>query len=413
MKTQGKREMANEILAELGIRVAINGKGTSTRLGGANLSAEVLSAMCEAALTSIDAFDLQVGASRLIARVTGAEAGMVTAGASAGLLLASAAVLARLDVGMMNRLPEDPGPKNQILIPKSHRNFYDRALLLPGARLREIGVSDRITGAGVRDVEAWELDDAIDQHTAALFYVATSSALPRLEEVVAIAKARHVPVIVDAAAQLPPKENLHRFIDMGADLVVFSGGKAIQGPPGTGLLCGRRELIASAILQSLDTDIDFAYWRGDDYLLPPGSIRGLPRHGVGRSCKVGKEEVVGLLAALRAFDRDGLVPWQSHWRSIAETLHGKLKSLKELSVELIEDSYKPGIPGLALSSRSKEPHFARSLATHLRDHDPPIFFDQGAIDAGILKIATICLRQQDIETIVRAVRSFLHAQRGR
>lgn len=394
------------VLTELGIRSAINGKGTSTRLGGANLSPEVLGAMAEAAASSIDAFELQVAASRLIAQITGAEAGMVTTGASAGLLLASAAVLSRLDVSRMNKLPDDPGSKNEILIPKSHRNFYDRALLMPGARLREVGVSDRVTGAGVRDVEGWELDDAIDDRTAAIFYVATSSAAPPLDEVISIAKRKGVPVIVDAAAQIPPKSNLRRFIELGADLVVFSGGKVIQGPPGTGVLCGRRDLIASAILQSLDTDIDFNFWRGDDYLVPGGTIRGLPRHGVGRSCKVGKEEVVGLLVALRAFDRHEIEPWKEGWRTIAEELHSKLSALEDLSVQFIENSYRPGIPGVLLSNRTQDPGFAKALATHLRDYDPPIFLDQGAMDSGILKISTICLKLPDVAVIVQAVKSF-------
>jgi D-glucosaminate-6-phosphate ammonia-lyase len=165
--------MRNSILRELGIRRAVNGKGTSTRLGGANLAPEVIAAMAEAAQVSIDAFDLQVAASRLVSDITGAEAGMVTTGASAGLLLAAAAAVAGLDVGAMNRLPNSPGSRNQILVPKSHRNFYDRALLMSGAELREVGMSDRVTGAGVRDVEAWEIDDAIDDRTAAIFYVAT------------------------------------------------------------------------------------------------------------------------------------------------------------------------------------------------------------------------------------------------
>jgi L-seryl-tRNA(Ser) seleniumtransferase len=362
--------------------------------------------MTEAAQVSIDAFDLQVAASRLIARVTGAEAGMVTTGASAGLLLASAAVLAGLNVGVMNRLPDDPGPRNEILVPKSHRNFYDRALLLPGARLREVGVSDRVTGAGVRDVESWELDDAIGERTAAIFYVATRHASPPLAEVIEIAKSRRVPVIVDAAAQLPPKGNLRRFIELGADLVVFSGGKAIQGPPGTGILCGRRDLIASAVLQSLDTDIDFAYWRGDDELIPPGSIRGLPRHGVGRSCKAGKEEVVGLLAALAAFDREGFDPWQASWQAIIERLLARLKSVNGISVTRVSDSYRPGVPGLLLSSREKDPGFAHALAKHLRDYDPPIFLDQGAIDQGVLQIAAICLRDEDVEIVGSAIEVF-------
>ena len=103
---------------------------------------------------------------------------MVTTGASAGLLLASAAALAGLDVSAMNRLPDDPGPRNEILVPKSHRNFYDRALLMSGARLREIGISDRVTGAGVRDVEAWEIDDAIDERTAAIFLCRHKACVP-------------------------------------------------------------------------------------------------------------------------------------------------------------------------------------------------------------------------------------------
>ena len=404
------RSGANSILAELGITRAVNGKGTSTRLGGSNLAPPVIAAMVEAAQVSIDAFDLQVAASRIVGEITGAGAGMVTTGASAGLLLASAAALAGLDVGAMNRLPDNPGPRNEILVPKSHRNFYDRSLLMPGARLREIGVSDRVTGAGVRDVESWEIDDAIDERTTAIFYVATRNAAPQLEEVIEVAKAKRVPVIVDAAAQLPPKDNLRRFIALGADLVVFSGGKAIQGPPGTGILCGRRDLVASAILQSLDTDIDFAYWRGDDRLLPPGSIRGLPRHGVGRSCKPGKEEVVGLLAALKAFAVHRLEPWNGPWRAIVEHLHARLKPVQGLDVTMVADSYRPGVPGLLISSSDKDPRFAKALATHLRDHDPPVFLDQGAMDQGVLQVAAICLRNEDIEIIGNAIESFVGAR---
>jgi L-seryl-tRNA(Ser) seleniumtransferase len=372
----------------------------------------VIAAMAEAAQVSIDAFDLQVAASRLVSEITGAEAGMVTTGASAGLLLASAATLAGLNVSAMNRLPAEPGPRNEILVPKSHRNFYDRALLMSGAKLREVGISDRVTGAGVRDVETWEIDDAIDERTAAIFYVATGHAAPPLEEVIQVARRKSIPVIVDAAAQLPPADNLRRFITAGADLVVFSGGKAIQGPPGTGILCGRRDLIASAILQSLDTDIDFAFWRGDDHLLPPGSIRGLPRHGVGRSCKPGKEEVVGLLAALKAFAAHGLTPWTAQWQAIVERLHARLKTVPGLTIKVISDSYRPGVPGLLISSDNNAPKFARELAGHLRDYDPPIFLDQGAMEQGVLQIAAICLCDEDVEIIGKAVESFVHSEQG-
>ena len=398
--------MRNSILNRLGITPAINGKGTSTRLGGANLRPEVLAAMAEAATVSIDAFDLQCAASRAIAKATGAEAGMVTTGASAALLLASAACLARLDVRRMNLLPEDPGPRRTILVPKSHRNFYDRALLLPGARLKEVGVSDRVTGAGVRDVEAWEIEGEIDGTTAAIFYVATARARPSLAEVGAIARRHGVPLIVDAAGQLPPLENLGRFLDLGADLVAFSGGKAIQGPPGTGILCGRRDLIASAVLQSIDTDIDFAYWRTDGTLIGPGEIPGLPRHGVGRSCKVGKEEVVGLLAALDLFAAEGVASDTARWTSLARRLSARLNAVDGLDATFVADSYRPGIPGVRLRFAADPVRRAAALTRFLRDRDPPVFLDQERLDDGDLGITTICLRDEDVDAIVAAVSDF-------
>ena len=116
---------------------------------------------------------------------------------------------------------------------------------------------------------------------------------------------------------------------------------------------------------------------------------------------------MGLLAALRAFDRNEFEPWKAKWRAIAKALEAGLRSLEGLSVQVIEDSYRPGIPGILLSNRTKDPRFARSLATYLRDHDPPIFCDQGAMDDGLLKVVTICLQLQHVETIVGAVRSFV------
>jgi D-glucosaminate-6-phosphate ammonia-lyase len=139
----------------------------------------------------------------------------------------------------------------------------------------------------------------------------------------------------------------------------------------------------------------------------------LPRHGVGRSCKVGKEEAVGLLAALKAFEHDGIEPWKKDWQSMATTLEKDLAAIADLSVQYIENSYRPGIPGVTLSSRTRDPDFAQALATWLRDFDPPIFLDQGAMDDGVLKIATICLRPPDVPLIVGAVKSFCERKNDR
>ena len=110
-----------------------------------------------------------------------------------------------------------------------------------------------------------------------------------------------MPLLVDAAAQLPPAANLRWFLDAGADLVAFSGGKAIGGPQASGILCGRGDLVASALLQMLDLDVDVGAWTAPGEFAALGQLRGLPQTGIGRSCKVGKEEVAGLLAALERF----------------------------------------------------------------------------------------------------------------
>src|SRR4029079_7151626 len=111
------------------------------------------------------------------------------------------------------------------------------------------------------------------------------------------------------------------------------------------------------------------------------------------------------------FDRNGLDPWSAEWTATARSLEQKLRLIGGLTVDYIADSYRPGIPGVLLSDQKKSPTFARNLAVFLRDYDPPIFLDQGMIDSGFLRIASICLRADDAETIARAVASFVTQQR--
>ncbi len=119
--------------------------------------------------------------------------------------------------------------------------------------------------------------------------------------IVRVAHAANIPVLVDAAAELPPARNLRRFVEEGADLVAFSGGKGIGGPSASGILCGRRHLVGSALLQQLDLDFVYEDWRPPAQLIDKRELRGVPRHGIGRPCKVGKEQIAGLLTALLRF----------------------------------------------------------------------------------------------------------------
>ena len=212
----------SNIYEKIGVQPIINASGPTTRLSGGIMDPEVADAMREASQFCVDIAELQARASEIISEITGAEAGYVTSGAAAGLLLATAASVTGPDPGKMNRLPDTEGMKNEVIISRSQRNFYDHAIRSVGVKLVEVGIADRYSGAGVRDTEAWEIADAITERTAAVCYVANPHALPNLDEVVEVAHRYSVPVIVDAAGQLPPRSNLRDFISQGADLVAVS-----------------------------------------------------------------------------------------------------------------------------------------------------------------------------------------------
>jgi len=290
-----------DIYERLGVTKRVNGAGLLTRLGGSLMAPEVLDAMREAAGSFVDMAELQTRASAIIATHTGAEAGIVTSGAAAAMTLATAACLTRLDVARMERLPDTDGMPNEVIMFRAHRTGYDHAIRAAGARIVEVGFNDRTVGSGVRGLEGWEIEAAIGPNTAAIGYAANPTRQPPLAAVAAVARKHNLPVIVDAAAQLPPKANLKHFIAEGASLVAYSGGKAIHGPQGTGILCGQKDLVAAALIQQLDMDILAETWLPPVGLLDSFFKDRLPHHGLGRGFKVDKESIAGLLVALERF----------------------------------------------------------------------------------------------------------------
>ena len=180
--------MVNDIPTDLMASRIINAAGTLTRLSGARVSPAVAAAMSQAAQSSFDMWALQAAASTRIAQATGAEAGLVTTGASAGLTLAAAAAIAGFDVARMQALPFTGDIPNEILVPRTHRNGYDRAITVAGAKLIDIGTADRQTDAGLRGLEAWEIETAIGPKTVALLgnaSGATEQDLPLLADIAA------------------------------------------------------------------------------------------------------------------------------------------------------------------------------------------------------------------------------------
>src|SRR5262249_34028861 len=154
-----------------------------------------------------------------------------------------------------------------MVVAREQRNGYDHAVRAAGARLVEVGFHEIVAGAGVRRTEAWEYKAAFGPQTAGVFYVYDAQARPPLAEVVARAHTRGYPVLVDAAGELPPRPNLRSIVATGADLVAFSGGKALRGPQSTGILCGRRDLVGAAALQMLDMDDHFELWDPPETLI--------------------------------------------------------------------------------------------------------------------------------------------------
>lgn len=395
------RDGLSGIYERLGVRRIINAKGTATRLSGGPMAPEVATAMAEASQACVDMADLQARASAIIAEVTGAEAGLVTSGASAALLLGTAACLTGLEPGRMNRLPDTRGMPNQAVMVRSQRNFYDHAVRAAGARVVEAGLPDRFAGAGVRDASAFEIADAISERTALVHYVAGAQARPALREVVEVAHGAGVPVLVDAAAQLPPASNLKRFIEEGADLVAFSGGKAIGGPQASGLLCGRRELIMAAALQQLDLDIEFEQWRPPGHFIDTSRLKGLPQHGIGRSSKVGKEQVVGLLVALQRFVDQDAGERRAGWLWTVRELEAGLRDLPAVTVQVLAAGE---VPRLALDLA---PEDALPFLLRLEAGTPSVRPDPGAIEHGRILFNPMSLGPDDPALVVQAVRRAL------
>jgi L-seryl-tRNA(Ser) seleniumtransferase len=283
------------------------------------MAPEVLAAMQEAAGAYILLDELQARASEVIARATGAEAGMATGGAEAGLLLATAGILAGTDPGKIERLPDSTGMKNEAIIHRAHRNGYDHAVRVAGAKVVEVGY-----GHGTIP---YQLEAAFTEQTALVEYLASPwasrGALP-LAQTCAIAHKHGIPVLVDAAAMLPPAENLTRFIAEGADLVTFSGGKGLRGPQSSGILAGRADLIRAAL------------------------ANGSPNHSVGRAAKAAKEDIVGLIVALERYMGLDHAAELARWEAQAEYMLERFDGLPGVEARTLYDGREHITPRVEL-----------------------------------------------------------------
>ncbi len=368
-------------LGSLGLRSVINASSWLTSLGGSLMAPEVLAAMQDVSQHFVDMTALNRVAGERIAEATGADAGMVTAGASAALVLQAAACLTG-DPYAASRLPDTVPERSEIVIQKAHRNRYDGAWRLGGAKLVEVGTA--------RATADWELEGAIGPRTAAVAYVEAPflSQPLALERRIGIAHRQHVPVIVDAAAEIPPARNLRRHIAAGADLVAYSGGKGIGGPQASGILCGRRDLIEAAWVHGLNYDS--------------------PHAGIGRPMKASKESIVGLLVALELFLARDHEADLRRWRAMAAHVVAALEGLPGVSAWVEEE----GRQGPQAIIRLAPPHDGAAVAEALLRGNPPVAIGAGGF-RGELFAVMVTLRGGEERIVGERLREALSGSDAR
>ena len=285
---------AQNIYTKIGVRPFINARGTWTYLSGSLELPEVRAAKQEAAKHFVDIFELQHAASRRLAELSGAEAGMVTTGAAGAIASGTAACMAGTDPMRIWQLPDTTGMKHEVIM-FGGRSAFDSAVRLTGAKLVVTHAHD-------------ELQRAINPNTAMIYTTVLGDGL---EKALAIAKAANVPLMLDDAAGIPPIDNLRKYADMMIDLYCFSGGKGLAGPQCSGILLGRKELIEAAMANT-------SPWEG----------------AVCRPMKVGKEEVMGCLAAVEAWTKMDLDALNKEWHQRVKRIAALVETVPGVTTDI-------------------------------------------------------------------------------
>ncbi len=374
------QELEQDPYAALGVRKFINATCHHTILGGTLIPETSLSAMRAAANDAVDMLELQKAAGKVIAHYTHADDAFIVSGCAAAMLVGTAAVLTGTDRAKAEQLPDLTGMKSRCIAKR-----FNRRTTPEGTQYVDHGYAIAVQTAGVSFTEIGEdeiastdeYQSAFDDDVAMVYWIgyAPPGDIP-LEDVIDIAHSHGVPVLVDASNSLPPRENLYRFIDLGADLVCFSGGKGIQGPQGAGIIAGRQDLIDAVAMQSS------------------------PNHGIGRVCKVSKEEVVGQIASLvwwaEQDDEDRIT---EHHRKSALLLDD-VKNLPYMKAQIVfPDHYQRPYPTVHVKPTRKAGITGDDLRQALRDGEPAIAGMTDPNDPDVVRLDVRLLEEHEIKSI--------------
>ena len=285
---------------ELGVRPFINAAGTYTAMTASLMPPEVMEAINYASKHYVMLDELHDKVGERIATLVHSEAAMVTSGAASALTLGTAAVLTGTDRQKIVDLPNLATMKSEVITQKSHRFGYEHAVRNCGVKLVEVETRE-------------DLERAVSGQTAMMLFYNNNNSEGRIrdEEFVQLGKKHGIPTLNDAAADVPPVENLWKYTKMGFDLVAFSGGKGLRGPQSAGLLLGRKDLIAAARLNA-----------------PPNG------NTIGRGLKVNKEEMLGILAALERYLANDHVAERREFEARAEAIRGGVAALPGVKAEV-------------------------------------------------------------------------------
>jgi L-seryl-tRNA(Ser) seleniumtransferase len=364
----------------LGVKPVINATGTVTVLGGSLMPPEVVAAWAGAARHFVDLVELQDRVGERIAKLLGVEAAMVTTGAAGALLLGTAAVVTRVDRKPIGRLPDTAGMKNEVILQKAHHSCYDNQLTAVGVKLIEVETPA-------------DVGRAIGPRTALMYFLNIAEADGRIdrEKWVELSHRYGVSTLIDAAADVPPVDRIARYARIGYDLIAVSGGKAIRGPNDTGLLLGRKELVAAA------------------------KLNANPHCGtIGRGMKVGKEDMVALWAAVERFVKlDENAEMREYARRV-EVVASAVRDIPTVRCEGIVPPVANHVPHLIVSWDEKQLKVDREKVTRqLADGDPSIRLGRapGTGDRGVL-ISVLTLQGGEERVVADRLAAILNAAVG-
>jgi D-glucosaminate-6-phosphate ammonia-lyase len=356
---------------ELGVRPFINCCGTRTVHGGSLILPEVQAAMAAAASQFVNLNELMDRARLRIAELTGAEDGIVTAGSAAAIAIATAAAIAENDPVRMLRLPLTDGMPNEVVMLKSHRFPYDQAIRMVGARIIEVKSLHEL--------------HALDFSSVVMFAYLGSrdiNAEIQLEEFVSIGRCHNIPVLVDAASEHIERPN--KWLNRGADLVVYSGGKVLRGPQTSGLLLGRKDLIAAA-------------WANSP-----------PHRAFGRPMKIGKEDVIGVIAALEAWFSRDISSTINGWTDDLETIARITNGSPGVSSEILPPDEGDKVPLIRINwDYSSIPIHGLELRHRLLEGEPRILLDEMSAGPGTITIEVFSLQPGEARIVGESISTAL------